>query len=293
MKKGLIMFALLMVPVAVNAQVPSNTEVIAANAGAKSDVESSMKLNESIKNVTNGYYVEGIEVTCSNNKYVHTIMNNENIKTDLTCANGNTAPYLEMIGEGIKSVPIGSDCNTSETLYASRLYNFDCRYTGNKDNKTEFVADNSVTVTANTGLSFTKTDLEGTITTKQNTGTNLSVTCSGNLCSMRLYITVADGYEYIGPSIDNCATISKSADVDNPKNLSLKPRFTFTSSSTTRYTLCSQATGGNGNTGNKDTGTTDNKDTGVEDYFVALGSIGIAVICILYVLNKKNVFKNI
>ena len=134
MKKGLIMLALLMVPVAVSAQVPSNTEIIAANAGAKSDVESSMKLNESIKNVTNGYYVEGIEVTCSNNKYVHTIMNNQNIKTDLTCTNGNTAPYLEMIGEGISSVPLGSDCNTSEKLYASRLYNFDCRYTGNKDN---------------------------------------------------------------------------------------------------------------------------------------------------------------
>ena len=282
MKKGLIMFALLMVPVAVSAQVPSNTEVIAANAGVKSQVEASMKLNESIKKVTNGYYVEGIEVTCSNNKYVHTIMNNENIKTDLTCANGNTAPYLEMIGEGISSVPIGSDCNTSETLYASRLYNFDCRYTGNKDNKQDFVSNNSVTVTANTGLSFTKKDLSGTITTKQNTGSNLSVTCGGTACSLQLSISVANGYKYIGTSTDGCATI-----IDNSSN-TLTPTINFASDSTTKYTLCSQATGGN-----KDTGTTDNKDTGVEDYFVALGSIGIAVICILYVLNKKNVFKNI
>lgn len=282
MKKGLIMFALLMVPVAVSAQVPSNTEVIAANAGVKSQVEASMKLNESIKKVTNGYYVEGIEVTCSNNKYVHTIMNNENIKTDLTCANGNTAPYLEMIGEGISSVPLGSDCNTSETLYASRLYNFDCRYTGNKDNKQEFVSNNSVTVTANTGLSFTKKDLSGTITTKQNTGSNLSVTCGGTACSLQLSISVANGYKYIGTSTDGCATI-----IDNSSN-TLTPTINFASDSTTKYTLCSQATGGN-----KDTGTTDNKDTGVEDYFVALGSIGIAVICILYVLNKKNVFKNI
>lgn len=279
MKKGLIMFALLMVPVAVSAQVPSNTEIIAANAGAKSDVESSMKLNESIKNVTNGYYVEGIEVTCSNNKYVHTIMNNQNIKTDLTCTNGNTAPYLEMIGEGISSVPLGSDCNTSEKLYASRLYNFDCRYTGNKDNKQEFVANNSVTVTANTGLSFTKTDLSGTITTKQNTGSNLSVTCGGTACSMQLDVSVANGYTYLGMSTDDCSSI-----IDE----SLTPSINFASNTTTKYTLCSQS-----NTGNKDTGTTDNKDTGVEDYFVALGSIGIAVICILYVLNKKNVFKNI
>lgn len=279
MKKGLIMFALLMVPVAVNAQVPSNTQVIGANAGAKSDVESSMKLNESIKNVTNGYYVEGIEVTCSNNKYVHTIMNNQNIKTDLTCTNGNTAPYLEMIGEGISSVPLGSDCNTSEKLYASRLYNFDCRYTGNKDNKQEFVSNNNVTVTANTGLSFTKTDLSGSITTKQNTGSNLSVTCGGTACSLQLSISVASGYTYLGMSTDDCSSI-----IDK----SLTPSINFASNTTTKYTLCSQS-----NTGNKDTGTTDNKDTGVEDYFVALGSIGIAVICILYVLNKKNVFKNI
>ena len=279
MKKGLIMFALLMVPVAVNAQVPSNTQVIGANAGAKSYVESSIKLNESIKNVTNGYYVEGIEVTCSNNKYVHTIMNNENIKTDLTCANGNTAPYLQMIGEGISSVPLGSDCNTSETLYASRLYNFDCRYTGNKDNKQEFVSSNGVTVTANTGLSFTKTDLSGTITTKQNTGSYLSVTCGGTACSMQLNVSVASGYTYLGMSTDDCSSI-----IDE----SLTPSINFASNTTTKYTLCSQS-----NTGNKDTGTTDNKDTGVEDYFVALGSIGIAVICILYVLNKKNVFKNI
>lgn len=279
MKKGLIMFVLLMVPVTVSAQVPSDTQIIGANAGAKSNVEASMKLNESIKNVVNGYYVEGIEVTCSNNKYVHTIMNTENIKTDLTCTNGNTTPYLQMIGEGISSVPLGSDCNTSETLYASRLYNFDCRYTGNKDNKQEFVSSNGVTVTANTGLGFTKTDLSGTITTKQNTGSNLSVTCGGTACSMQLNVSVASGYTYLGLSTDDCSSI-----IDE----SLTPSINFANNSTTKYTLCSQASGGN-----KDTGTTDNKDTGVEDYFVALGSIGIAVICILYVLNKKNVFKNI
>ena len=43
----------------------------------------------------------------------------------------------------------------------------------------------------------------------------------------------------------------------------------------------------------KDTGTTDNKETGVEDYFIALGTIGIAVTALLYVVDKKNVFKKI
>ena len=281
MKKGLIMFALLMVPVAVSAQVPSNAESIGANTDAKSQVDESLKLNESIKNVTTGYYIEGIEVTCSNNKYVHTIYN-ESIKDTLTCANGNTAPYLDIKSDGTGSVASGNDCNTTDKLYASRIYLYDCRYTGNKDNKTEFVADNSVTVTANTGLSFTKNDLSGTITTKQNTGSNLSVTCGGTACSMQLDISVANGYKYIGMSTDGCATI-----IDNSSS-TLTPTINFANNSTSKYTLCSQATGGN-----KDTGTTDNKDTGVEDYFVALGSIGIAVICILYVLNKKNVFKNI
>ena len=281
MKKGLIMLALLMVPVAVSAQVPSNAESIGANTDAKSQVDESLKLNESIKNVTSGYYIEGIEVTCSNNKYVHTIYN-ESIKDTLTCANGNTAPYLDIKSDGTGSVASGNDCNTTDKLYASRIYLYDCRYTGNKDNKTEFVSDNSVTVTANTGLSFTKTDLSGSITTKQNTGSNLSVTCGGTACSLQLSISVANGYKYIGMSNDGCATI-----IDNSSK-SLTPTINFANNSTSKYTLCSQASGGN-----KDTGTTDNKDTGVEDYFVALGSIGIAVICILYVLNKKNVFKNI
>lgn len=283
MKKGLIMFALLMVPVAVNAQVPNNAESISANSEAKSLVDESLKQNDSIKNVISGFYIEGIEVSCSNNKYVHTIYN-ESIKDTLTCANGNTAPYLDIKSDGTGSVASGNDCNTTDKLYASRIYLYDCRYTGNKDNKTEFVADNSVIVTANTGLSFSKTDLSGTITTKQNTESNLSVTCGGTACSMQLSVSVADGYTYLGLSTDGCATI-----IDN----STTPTINFASNSTSRYTLCSQATGGNANTGNKDTGTTDNKDTGVEDYFVALGSIGIAVICILYVLNKKNVFKNI
>lgn len=281
MKKGLIMFALLMVPVAVSAQVPSNAESIGANTEAKSQVDESLKLNESIKNVTTGYYIEGIEVTCSNNKYVHTIYN-ESIKDTLTCANGNTAPYLDIKSDGTGSVASGNDCNTTDKLYASRIYLYDCRYTGNKDNKQEFVANNSVTVTANTGLSFTKTDLSGPITTKQNTGSNLSVTCGGTACSLQLSISVTNGYKYIGMSNDGCATI-----IDNSSS-TLTPTINFASNSTSKYTLCSQASGGN-----KDTGTTDNKDTGVEDYFVALGSIGIAVICILYVLNKKNVFKNI
>lgn len=278
MKKGLIMFALLMVPVAVNAQVPSNAESIGANSEAKSLVDESLKQNESIKNVTTGYYIEGVEVTCSNNKYVHTIYN-ESIKDTLTCANGNTAPYLDIKSDGTGSVASGNDCNITDKLYASRIYLYDCRYTGNKDNKHEFVSSNGVTVTANTGLSFTKSDLSGTITTKQNTGSNLSVTCGGTACSMQLDVSVASGYTYLGMSTDDCSSI-----IDD----SLTPSINFASNSTTKYTLCSQSNGGN-----KDTGTTDNKDTGVEDYFVALGSIGIAVICILYVLNKKNVFKNI
>lgn len=182
MKKMFILGLLLIIPLAVRAEVSSSTQAIGAAADAKPQVEESLKLNESIKNATNGFYIEGLEITCTNGKRVYTIMNSA-IGSTLTCANGNTNPYYNNVADGTKgkSIENGSACTADENeskLYATRIYKFDCDY-------------------------------------------------------------LADG-------------------------------------NTT-----------------KDTGTTDNKETGVEDYFIALGTIGIAVTALLYVVDKKNVFKKI
>ena len=207
MKKMFILGLLLVMPLAVRAEVSSSTQAIGAAADAKPQVEESLKLNESIKNATNGFYIEGLEITCTNGKRVYTIMNNP-IASTLTCANGNTNPYYNNILDGTsgKSIENGSACTADEnesTLYATRIYKYDCDYLAEstEDNKKPF----STTTTTTT-------------TTK-----------SGN----------------------------KDGDTT------------------------------------KDTGTTDNKETGVEDYFIALGTIGIAVTALLYIVDKKNVFKKI
>lgn len=207
MKKMFILGLLLIMPLSVRAEVTSTTQAIGAAADAKSQVEESLKLNGSIKNATNGYYIEGLEITCTNGKRVYTIMNND-IASTLTCANGNTNPYYNNVADGTtgKSIENGSACTADEnesTLYATRIYKFDCDYLAGstEDNKKPF----STTTTTTT-------------TTK-----------SGN----------------------------KDGDTT------------------------------------KDTGTTDNKETGVEDYFIALGTIGIGVTALLYVVDKKNVFKKI
>lgn len=201
MKKMFILGLLLIIPLAVRAEVSSSTQAIGAAADAKPQVEESLKLNESIKNATNGFYIEGLEITCTNGKRVYTIMNSA-IGSTLTCANGNTNPYYNNVADGTKgkSIENGSACTADENeskLYATRIYKFDC--------------------------------------------------------------------DYLAGSTD-----------DNKKP----------------YSTTTNSGNKDGNT-TKDTGTTDNKETGVEDYFIALGTIGIAVTALLYVVDKKNVFKKI
>lgn len=286
MKKGLIALALFLAPLAVYAEVPSDAQAIAANSEAKNTVDESLKQNGSLKNATKGYYIEGIEINCTNNKYSHTIYN-ESIKDTLTCANGNTAPYLDIKSDGTDSVAIGNACITTDKLYASRIYLYDCNYTGTKDNKTQYVSNNkgNITVIANNGVSFAadNSGSSGTYKINKNTGSNLNATCSDK-CELLLNLKVSSGYKLLGSSRDNCSTINEAA-------IRLeKIKIEFDKNTNDTITLCTQATN---SSGNKDTGTTDNKDTGVEDYFIALGSIGIVVIGLLYFFDKKNVFKRI
>ena len=205
MKKMFILGLLLIMPLKVKAEVTSSTQAIGASADAKTQVEESLKLNGSLKNATNGFYIEGLEISCVNGTRSYTILN-EAIASSLTCSNGNTKPYYDIKADGTsgKGIANGSSCTVNENegkLYATRIYKFDCDYLAGStdDNKKPY----STTTTTTTN--------------------------SGN----------------------------KDGDTT------------------------------------KDTGTTDNKETGVEDYFIALGTIGIAVTALLYIVDKKNVFKKI
>lgn len=204
-----ILSLLLVIPTVVSAEITSDTQGIGAHTDAKTQVEDQLKLNGSIKNATNGYYAEGLEIKCSNSKWTYTIMN-DSIDSSLTCSNGNTNPYKNIVSDGTtgKSISNGGTCDGTESvLYASRIYNYDCKYVNGS--------------TPGSKVDFTTTTTSSTTTA--NSGTNK----------------------------DGDTTTTKA------------------------------------------TGTTDNKETGVEDYFIALGTIGVAVTALLYIIDKKNVFKKI
>lgn len=205
MKKMFILGVILLMPLAVSAKVTSDTKVIGAAAGddVKQSVEDSINLNDydEMKKATNGFYVEGLEISCVNGTRKLTVKNTT-ISNALVCANNNKNAYYEVISNGANNLKDGDSCNVDEgTLYATRIYKYDC--------------------------------------------------------------------DYLAGSTD-----------DNKK-----PFSTTTTTTTTKATTTASS--------NKDTGTTDNKDTGVEDYFIVLGTIGIVVTAVLFVIDKKNVFKKI
>lgn len=281
MKKNLLMILLAIPFISINvfADAPVARAVdVVDNPNAKTEfLAEASKWNVSPFNKS-GYYVEVLEATCSSSVNSITLLNSD-VKRVLACENGNTNPYLLMIGDGSKDFASGTTCadtTGAPYAYATRIYTYDCNYTGTNDSdKTEY---GGVLVDAQEGLSFTKEDVEGNITTVKNTGTSLNVTCSGTGCKTKLSISVGSGYKYRGMSLDNCSTIIEES-VGK-----MTPTITFNSGSTSHYYLCSTKS---------NTGTTDNKDTGVEDYFIALGTIGVVVTCLFYFVDKKKVFRKI
>ncbi len=199
MKKMFILGVLMLMPLVVSAKVTSDTKAIGASAGEKQNVEDSINLNDydEMKKATNGFYIEGLEISCVNGTRKLTIKNTT-ISNALVCANNNKNAYYDVISNGANNLKDGDSCNVDEgTLYATRIYKYDC--------------------------------------------------------------------DYLAGSTD-----------DNKKPFS-------TTTTTTKATTGS----------NKDTGTTENKETGVEDYFIVLGTIGIVVTVVLFIIDKKNVFKKI
>lgn len=213
MKKILFGIMVLLLPVLVNAEVTKDTKAIGTDIYTDSTIEnqvnSEIAKNSSLTNVTNGYYIEGLKVNCTNGKNQITYVN-QKLTTSITCANGNNNPYNEVIANGATSFENSSSCTDSSNApyaYATRVLAYDCAYILGEDktSKVEYTANNNSS-------------------TNNNTSNNNS---------------------------------------------------------------------GSSNPTTKPTGTTNNSNTGIEDYFIVLGSISLAVVGCLYFVDKKNVFKGI
>lgn len=138
MKKLLFGISLLLMPFVVNAEVtgntvtrveevPENATVEQANA-IKKLIEDDLKENGSIYNVANGYYLEGISVSCKDGKQELTYIN-EKLSNHLTCENGNKNPYIDIVNDANYSFGVGLACDVGERenyVYATKLLQYNC-----------------------------------------------------------------------------------------------------------------------------------------------------------------------
>lgn len=154
-------------PVLVNADNTILGSSVLDNENIKNEVTSIMTSESNLKNVTKGEYIQGVGVTCNNGKNELTVLNGS-----LVCQNGNSSPYMNKVGDGLTSFVSGESCNdTSNTYYAygTRVYEYDCSYTGTSENdKKEYNASSSSTTTTTTKVVSKDDDTE---TTTKATGT--------------------------------------------------------------------------------------------------------------------------
>ena len=92
--KKLLISLLLIMPIGVFAKVDQNTTTTIWNVKDEADAKSkciaaaNQNGGTSLSNATAGYYLECIEVSCTNSKNVHKKLNTYAV----SCANGNTTP---------------------------------------------------------------------------------------------------------------------------------------------------------------------------------------------------------
>lgn len=130
--KYLLITILLLIPTTVGAEVNSDTTV--GLFDTRDECVAKLELNGSNTNASNGYYLSCVKITCVNSSVAHDDL--EPLNDNVTCANGNTNPYREIIKSGIATnhgLELGATCSTDDqdedylkTQYATRIDQFNC-----------------------------------------------------------------------------------------------------------------------------------------------------------------------
>ncbi|MDD2409392.1 MAG: hypothetical protein PHD03_01570 [Bacilli bacterium] len=136
MKKfvSILILLILSFPVIVKAAVDENTGVGLYNTRA--ECETMLDQNDDLANkqASNGYYLTCLEVTCNTNIVAHNDL--APFASNVTCANGNTNPFLNITQSGItlkQGIDLGDSCSTNDQdlnyladTYATVLYQYNC-----------------------------------------------------------------------------------------------------------------------------------------------------------------------
>lgn len=183
MKKILIYIILLIaaVPVMVLAAVDANTQTEAweletySNAAALCSAEESKNVAAELSAGTTGYYLYCIKIDCVNGVNQHSSANPLNEK--LTCANGNTNPYVSITSSAANGIELreGATCTSTGTYaYATENVLYNCsRVNDGSANGAIYTSNTNNNTSTNNGSETTATDTPGSTNTPGGTSSNL------------------------------------------------------------------------------------------------------------------------
>ena len=128
--KKLLISLLLIMPIGVFAKVDQNTTTTIWNVKDEADAKNkcieaaNQNGGTSLSNATAGYYLECIEVSCTNSKNVHKKLNTYAV----SCANGNTTPNAIIdAGAPASAIKEGTTCtDTGAYVYFTQKTFYNC-----------------------------------------------------------------------------------------------------------------------------------------------------------------------
>ena len=179
---------LLLFPLLVFAEVDKDTQTTAWELESTSNAASLCSAEESkntanLSSATSGYYLYCIKISCSSSKVTHDADNP--LTGKLTCANGNTNPYIIVSSSGAQDdeLKVGATCSSTGTFaYATEKMWYNCAKVndGTEEGGT-FISDNTPTPTSTTTTNTNQTPAspsENNTNTNSNGNTNNNVTSS-------------------------------------------------------------------------------------------------------------------
>lgn len=182
LKKVLIIISLLFFPLCVNATNQSSDVYFGNNLG----VCTNNYQDKSISTEGSVYFSHCMEAKCVNRTYKINYYNNNSV----TCSNGNTSPYTEVINNSACKKYNTRVCNNGEISYCSLVIYYDCSRTS---------SGGIFTTTTKTTTTRRKTTIitQGTTTTETTTQKKVSSTklSSLKLSSGKIDFS-SDKYEY-------------------------------------------------------------------------------------------------
>ena len=199
MKKYIFMLYLLLFPVYVYATNKDSGVYLGPNLAVCTD---SKYQDESVVTDGSTYFSHCMEARCTNGKY-KIYYNNKN---KVTCSNGNTSPYVNVVKSGCADID-GKSC--SSKLYCSIIIEYDCTRKNNGDSFTTKTT--TKTTTKKVNATTTTTETTTTVVTEPTTEIKKDTRLKSLSLSSGAIDFSSDVYSYTIEVLDDVDSINVTA----------------------------------------------------------------------------------